>query len=115
MDNKIPISVTTYNQLIQIVPILKDNNEERKVTLLSFLQDMAKSGVKPNVGTLNAALKCVSTFSIQGTAKELALSLIAEFKTIDIEPCLASYYYILLIFCRPSKYHTNIRILQSIY
>lgn len=104
LTKNIPLSVTTYNYIIQLTPLLKDKVPEHKVLILTLLQNMAKDGVKPNLGTLNATLKSISTFSSQGAAKELALSLIAEFESLGIEPGLAAYYYILLIFCRESKY-----------
>lgn len=90
--------------MIQLSNLLKDNSEERKVVILNFFKTMDQNGVKPNVGTLNAALKCVSLFPQQDIAKAFSLSLLAEFKSIKVEPSLTTYYYLLLIFCRESEY-----------
>lgn len=97
------MAISSYNAIIHLVSLLKDNNEDRKILIQAILQNMAKIGVKPNIGTLNAALKSTSLLQTQGMAKDLTLSLLAEFKSIGIKPCLASYYYVLLTFCRESK------------
>ncbi|XP_014206559.1 protein PTCD3 homolog, mitochondrial [Copidosoma floridanum] len=108
VQKRIPLATSTYNHVITLVPVLKDNNEDRKILLTSLLQAMTKNGVKPNIGTLNAVLKSLSTFTVQLMAKEFSLSLLAEFKSININPSLASYYYLLLIFCRPTGTPSNI-------
>lgn len=104
LQKNIPLSTTTYNYILQVVPTLKDSNEERKLLLTTVLRNMAKNKVMPNIGTLNSALKSLATFTNQLIAKEFSLSLIADFKSINVQPSLASYYYLLLIFCRQSKY-----------
>lgn len=104
LKKKIPLHVTTYNHMINLTNLLKDNTEERKVLILNFYTTMAENGVKPDVGTLNAALKCASMFPQQAITKAFALSLLTEFKKIGVEPSLATYYYLLLIFCRQSEY-----------
>ncbi|KAL7288107.1 hypothetical protein TKK_0017892 [Trichogramma kaykai] len=100
LQKNIPISVSAYNMLMQIVPLLKDNNEERKALLLTLLQDMVKQPLRPNVGTLNSMLKSISTLQTQGLSKTLSLDILTEFKNFGITPSLGTYYYLLLIFCR---------------
>ena len=99
LDEKIPLCLTTYNHIISLVHLLKDGDDERNVLLINVLKDIAKAGLKPNVKTLTAALKCVSYMS---SNKNLALSLLAEFKTLNIVPNLGSYYYLLKTFCHGS-------------
>lgn len=78
--------------------MMRDNNEERKNMLLTLLGEMNKNNIKPNVLTLNACLKTAASFSYFSLAKDLALSLYAEFTRIGVKPSLASYYYLLKIF-----------------
>ena len=86
--------------MIQITPFLRDNNEDKKALVVSLLTSMNKNEVLPNIGTLNACLKACTSLNSQDFAQEFALSIIAEFKAINIEPSLGSYYYMLNIFCQ---------------
>lgn len=63
---------------------------------------MATAKVIPTVLTLNAALETVATIPVNRLAREAASKLLAEFKAVGVEPCLATYYHILRIFCRES-------------
>lgn len=65
---------------------------------------MNQYGVSPNLGTLNAILEDISTMSVNKNSKKTALSVLAEFKTMGIEPSLASYYFLLRIFCLDRKF-----------
>ncbi|XP_015592130.1 protein PTCD3 homolog, mitochondrial isoform X2 [Cephus cinctus] len=106
-NKKVPLNAETYNYIIQTVQFLKDGSLEKKQLLQTILMDMAAQGVQPNIGTLNASLKVVSSLS-QNFAKDLARSLITEFTTIGIEPSLASYYYVLRIFCQEKGPTNNV-------
>lgn len=64
---------------------------------------MIHSGIKPNTLTLNAILETISRIPIYRMAREKALQMLADFKTIGVKPSLASYYFLLKIFCRESK------------
>ncbi|XP_001605541.1 protein PTCD3 homolog, mitochondrial [Nasonia vitripennis] len=108
LDTNIPLAIHSYNSMLHLVPLLKDNNEDRKIMIQTILQNMVKNGIKPNIGTLNAALKSASLLQTQGIAKDLTQSLLAEFKSIGVEPCLASYYYVLLTFCRENGSVSNV-------
>lgn len=63
---------------------------------------MSNSGVPMNLGTLNSILNVLTTMATNSESKKYALKTIAEAKEFDIEPCLASYYYLLQIFCSDS-------------
>lgn len=64
---------------------------------------MAQVGIKPDVRTLNAILESISRIPIYRLARERALQVLADFKTIQVNPSLGSYFYLLKIFCRESK------------
>lgn len=97
-SKNIPLNLTTYNWLIRMIPVLKDGAAERKALLLEMLEKINKVGLRPNVGTLNAALKVTASLNINNIARDMARSLFTEFKRIGVEPCLASYYFAMLIF-----------------
>ena len=65
--------------------------------------NMAHAGLKPNVRSLNATLQSVSRIPISRVAREKALKLMSDFKSIGVNPSLATYYFLLKIFCRESK------------
>ncbi|KAJ8681671.1 hypothetical protein QAD02_017463 [Eretmocerus hayati] len=97
-DKNIPLDVTTYNSLIEITHILKDKSDEQKLMIQKFFATMAQKNVKPNVNTLNAALKCVSHLGNPSDHQDFALNVLGEFKFLGIEPSLATYYYLLKIY-----------------
>lgn len=76
---------------------------------------MNKLGVPMNLYTLNSVLNVLTTMAASQESKKYALKIIAEAKQFDIEPCLASYYYLLKIFCSDSMFKifefTNIIVL----
>jgi len=61
-------------------------------------------GVPMNLYTLNSILNVLTTIATTPESKKLALKTIAEAKKFNIEPCLASYYYLLQIFCSDSMF-----------
>lgn len=63
---------------------------------------MNNLGVPMNLGTLNSILNVLITMATTPVSKKYALKSIAEAKKFNIEPCLASYYYLLQIFCSDS-------------
>lgn len=63
---------------------------------------MNDSGVPMNLWTLNSILSVLSTMATNSESKKYALKIIAEAKQFGIEPSLASYYYLLQIFCADS-------------
>lgn len=63
---------------------------------------MNDSSVPMNLYTLNSVLDVLTTMTAAPESKKYALKTIAEAKKFNIEPCLASYYYLLKIFCSDS-------------
>ena len=68
-------------------------------SIQELLTAMKNQKVQPNLRTLNSALEGVSTIFMKQN-KDYTLKLLAEFKNIGIEPSLASWYYVLIIFCK---------------
>ena len=80
------------------------------------MKQMANNGIRPNVLTLNAILEVISTFTVVRDTRDATSKTLAEFKSLNIRPSLASYYFILNIFCRNSMYIVqHITILQLIF
>lgn len=63
---------------------------------------MKEHGVEPNLGTFNAILETLSAIGNIKQAKTLCLQTFSEFKKLGIEPSLASYYFLLITFCKDS-------------
>lgn len=60
---------------------------------------MSSQGVKPNVNTLNGALRATMNM-LSPQRQRFAMRLFTDFKRMGIKPCLASYYYALHIFSK---------------
>jgi len=63
---------------------------------------MIAAQVKPTTLTLNAILEAISTMAITRTARDISSRVMAEFNTLGVQPSLASYYFMLRIFCKES-------------
>jgi len=100
VEKHIPVSTDVYNSLISISCYLRESSDTRWELVEELLKSMSKAGVVPNLGTLNALLESLSRLGNWRNAKKYALSILAEMRLFDLEPCLASYYFMLLIFCR---------------
>lgn len=95
----IPLDVQVFNSIIGIGGMLKESPELLWTFVESNLKLMKERNVEPNLKTLNACLYTISQMGVN-SARDKALQVIAEFKRIGIEPSLASYMYLLQIFCR---------------
>lgn len=90
----------TYNSIISNVNFLKENVDQRWELCKDLLQQMKQQQLKPNLGTLNSLLECISTFGNYKLARTSALQVLSEFKKLGVNPSLGTYYYVLIIFCR---------------
>lgn len=95
------LNTDTYNSLIMTTPFLREDYEKRWSFVVDMLNNIKRAKLKPNLGTLNATLYVLSTNST-GFSKQLTLDTLAEFKSVGIEPSLASWNYVLATFCRES-------------
>ncbi|KAH0560601.1 hypothetical protein KQX54_006230, partial [Cotesia glomerata] len=95
----IPLTIEAYNYIISLATAITDNGSERKKIVLNTMKKIKELGLEPNIGTLNSALKVTSRMN-RNNAEEFCRLLFGEFKSIGIEPSLASYYYALKTFYR---------------
>lgn len=102
-SKEIPLQTETYNSLIAVTHFLKESYELRWSFVLDMLSIMNKNNLAPNLGTLNAILETLSTMGGNKNTRDYVMSVLAEFKKLNIEPCLASWYYVLIVFCKESK------------
>lgn len=100
LDKGIELDTDTFNYVIGVCNFLKESPDLRWELIVELLRLMKDRGLAPNLGTLNATLKSISTMGYAKLAKECVAKTIGEFKKIGIEPCLASWYYILITFCK---------------
>lgn len=96
----VPIDTGTYNAIIQSIIDVVPRPQERWAQVEKLLRQMNDSQVKPNVQTLNAVLGVVRHGSYIESQRQHALNVLAEFKALNIEPSLGTWYMMLKIFCR---------------
>lgn len=94
------LDTNTFNSLLQIASFLKESYEMRWDLVCEVLTTMKNQALKPNIGTLNAVLQTITTIGGYNHPRSYALKTLSEFKKLGIEPSLASWYYMLAIFCR---------------
>lgn len=94
------MDTSTYNAILSRVNFIKDIADQRWELCKELLQQMKEQQLKPDLGTLNSLMECISTFGNYKLARTSALQVLAEFKNLNIELSLATYYYVLIIFCR---------------
>nr|XP_014101005.2 protein PTCD3 homolog, mitochondrial [Bactrocera oleae] len=99
-EKQFELDTQTFNAIISVSNFLKETADQRLELCRDLLQQMAHQHLRPNLGTLNAVLEVVSTFGNFKLARSSALKVLAEFKQLEIEPSLCTYYYLLIIFCR---------------
>ncbi|KAG8231248.1 hypothetical protein J437_LFUL005922 [Ladona fulva] len=107
-DPKMAPDTGCYNAVMYLTPFLKEGYEARWQFMESLLREMAGRGLKPDLGTLNSILEVLSNMGSYRKAEDLAIQTLAEFHKLGIEPCLASYYYILLTFCKERGPRSNV-------
>nr|XP_037281139.1 protein PTCD3 homolog, mitochondrial-like [Rhipicephalus microplus] len=89
-----------YNSLLSVVPFLRESYDSRWELAKEIMQGIERNQLKPNITTMNTALEIVSRFGASPSARKYALQIFSEMKHLGIEPCLASYYYLLVIYCK---------------
>lgn len=103
-EKDIPLNVTTYNYILALLPEIYGKKSTAKIDFMyDLLRSMNVKGVKPNVRTLNSALKAVMLFD----SKDIIKQLITEFKRMDIKFSLATYYYILFVYTQKDDVNSN--------
>lgn len=104
------VNTDTYNSLIGVAHYLKEGYEQRWEFVVNLLSDLNKAELRPNLGTLNAVLQVLSTMGTGKLTKSYTLKVLKEFKGLGIEPCLTSWYYVLITFCKESKFTDKLHI-----
>ncbi|XP_023294074.2 protein PTCD3 homolog, mitochondrial [Lucilia cuprina] len=100
LEKQFQLDTYTYNSIISNANFLKENVDQRWELCKDLLQQMKQQQLKPNLGTMNSLLECISTFGNYKLARTSALQVLSEFKKLGIDPSLGTYYYVLIIFCR---------------
>lgn len=100
LAKNIELDVQSFNAILTVVSFIRESNDLKWDLIQELLIAMKNQKIQPNLGTLNSALQGVSTIGAYRQSKDYALKILAEFKKIGIEPSLASWYYILIIFCK---------------
>lgn len=112
---KIDLDVEAYNAIICVGPNIKESAELLWTYIKDILSLMKERNVDPNLTTMNNCLFAISQMGVK-SARSYALSILAEFKKIGIEPSLASYAFIIQTFCndRNDPSHVFLSIMKEI-
>ncbi|XP_025209053.1 protein PTCD3 homolog, mitochondrial [Melanaphis sacchari] len=102
------LTTNAYNSAIRTAVYVKEGADHKWLHIQEILTQMNDSGIPMNLWTLNSILNVLSTMVTNSESKKYALKTIAEAKQFGIEPCLASYYYLLQIFCADKKNKSTI-------
>ncbi|XP_073097643.1 small ribosomal subunit protein mS39 [Manis javanica] len=98
LNNRLHADVHTFNALIEATAVIANEKfQEKWNNILELLKQMVAQKVKPNLQTFNTILKCLQRFHL--FARLPALQTLREMKAIGIEPSLATYHYIIQLFC----------------
>lgn len=100
LDKNLQLDTDTFNSIISIVSFLKDTGELRWELCKDLLKQMKECKLSPNINTLNSILATISTIGNYRLARSATLKTLSEFKALNITPCLASWYYVLITLCR---------------
>ncbi|XP_017796576.1 PREDICTED: protein PTCD3 homolog, mitochondrial [Habropoda laboriosa] len=94
----VPLNVTSYNSALLAIPAIMGKKNASKIQhVYDILRVMNKKGVKPNVKTLNAALRVFVQPPLENCSKYVK-KILVEYKRLNIQFSLATYYYIILPF-----------------
>ncbi|PNF40197.1 hypothetical protein B7P43_G08271 [Cryptotermes secundus] len=99
-ERGIDLTRDAFNSLIRVVCYLREGNENRWQLIQELLTAMAKQNIAPNIGTLNAVLEAISSMGPQKHVKTYALRALAELRHVGVQPSLATYYFLLITFCK---------------
>ncbi|RZC40303.1 PTCD3 -like protein, mitochondrial, partial [Asbolus verrucosus] len=113
-QKNLTLNTNTFNALICVSDFIKEDFEMRWNLVTNLLVQMKDSKLKPNLGTLNAVLQSLSTMGSSISARQNTLKTLAEFKNLGIEPSLASWYFVIMTFCKEQNKEHTIRDLRDI-
>lgn len=100
IDKDMPVDAATFNAVLSVANFLKESGEMRWELVQDILRTMAARQVSPNLATLNAVMGVISTIGGYRQSRTFALQTLAEFNGLGIRPSLATWYFVLSIFCR---------------
>ncbi|XP_046430960.1 protein PTCD3 homolog, mitochondrial [Neodiprion fabricii] len=95
-----PVYVRSFNNMLRLVQFSKDAGDQRLTFMMDVLKTMSRNNVRPDIGTLNAALQLSTLLKCPEPGRSVALSIYKEMTNAGVEPSLGTYFYLLTIFCR---------------
>lgn len=98
IDNKIPVTLRTFNSLLQVAVFSEETYVEKWNKIVQLLKDMEKLGISPTLGTFNAVFFSLSRMTRFRKCKEIAHMILNEMKKFEIEPNLGIWSAVLNIF-----------------
>ncbi|XP_047441974.1 pentatricopeptide repeat domain-containing protein 3, mitochondrial [Mugil cephalus] len=105
LNNKVPADVHIFNALISAVSEVREKYEERWELITELLIQMNRQKIRPNLMTFNSVLKTLRRCGY--LARSQAFHILSEMKALGIEPSLATYNHLLVIFYKPTTGPSN--------
>lgn len=97
------LNINAYNFALFLIPeVIGKKNLKKIQYVYDIFKVLNTNGIKPNIRTLNAALKVVVQ-SPGGVYDHIVRNLLAEYKNLNIEFSLGTYHYIMLSFYERDK------------
>lgn len=114
LENQLEISLLTYNELLGCITSLSSSGDGRWNLTEEILQNMRQNKVAPNIDTFNNILENLSLTPLWKDCRSFALRIVNEMASLDIEPSLASYNFLIRIFTESKTLPPQPEILYSV-
>ena len=101
------MNIEAYNAVLSGLTTKQKNYEIGKGKLIEILEEMSENKIHPNEQTLLNSIKYIfhlvaksrdTTNQYATDAEKTVLSLLSEFRSLGVEPSLASYEYIIKLY-----------------
>jgi pentatricopeptide repeat protein len=98
-QNSLKPDLTTINKLIRLISYKPEASfSTKQEEMIAKLKEIKGFGLTPNLKTFNNCLFIIKNHGFEKTSSALALDILKEMDMLKIEPCLATWAYIISIF-----------------
>lgn len=95
-EKGLTLNTDTYNFIIRSALTLRENNQKRLDFVMKTVSELSHNGLQPNLRTLNAVVDTLSACKSDRLCRSYMVRFISEFKALEIEPSLGTYYSVLI-------------------
>ncbi|KAM9329483.1 small ribosomal subunit protein mS39 [Gastrophryne carolinensis] len=110
LNNRLTGDVYTFNALILAAPKMRTDSREKWALIVDLLNQMIQQKVQPNLYTFNSIISSLKRTGLKG----MAIQTVNEMKALNIEPSLATFHHLLMVFHKPGDASAQAGILEDI-